>query len=170
MSGILRALGLALAAAMSLALAGCMTSTRPLFADATAVAALGKGGSYAAYERRDNGRYKRDEMIAIRVSGAGYDYIDEKGRSTPFTLHALDRSSFVAQAKTPDNYQYLVLNIRGAQAFIHVPDCDKQDQKKLAGLGVEVRQGDCVLDNVRDPKAAFEAIDFGKPTSKIVRQ
>jgi hypothetical protein len=170
------------ALALSLALGGCFASRRPLFTDATALAALGEGGRYVAYERIGN-RYKRDEAIQMRRHGAGYDYINEKGEVTAVTLHPLGKNLFAVQAESDDGgYLYGRLRMSGATGFIEVADCDKQDAKKLAALGIETRVSelakavtgradaathDCILDGVQDVEKAFSAIDFGAPTSKL---
>ena len=170
-------------AALALALGGCLASRRPLFSDATAVAALGEGGRYAAYERIGAG-YVSDETAAIRRDGAGYDYVDEKGMATPFTLHPLAENLFAVQAQSDDGgYNYARLRMSGTTGFFEAADCDRQDPKTLAALGIIAKPSepivsgakdqpsrDCILDGVQDPRKAFSMIKFGAPTSKFVRQ
>ena len=170
---------------LALALGGCLTSRQPLFAEASAVAPLGDGGRYLAYERIGN-RYKRDETLQLRRSGAGYDYINEKGAVTPVTLHPLGKNLFAVQAKADDGgYNYARLRLRGDTGFIEVADCDKQNPKKLAALGIVVKVNDlakaltgredaethdCILDGVQDIRKVFSTLNFGPPTSKVVRE
>lgn len=175
---------LAAVVALSLALGGCMTSRQPLFAEASAVAALGEGGRYIAYERI-GARYKRDEVVELRRRDRGYDYVNEKGAATPLTLHPLGGGLFAVQARTENgDYVYARLRMRGGAGYVAIADCDRQDMRKLAALGVAARDNgfanalgsrgapkrDCVLDGVRDAKKAFSALDFGPPTGKLVRQ
>jgi hypothetical protein len=177
-----RPAALAAILALSFALAGCFASRRPLFAEATAVAALGEGGRYVAYEKIGN-RFKRDEAIQMRRRDRGYDYINEKGAVTPLTLHPLAKDLFAVQAKSEDGgYLYARLRMRGATGFVEVADCDKQDMKRLAPLGVvkqmselakaltgrnDVQTHDCLLDGVQDVGKAFATIRFGT-TGKFV--
>jgi hypothetical protein len=180
-----RSAPLAAIVALSLALGGCLVSRQPLFAQASAVAPLGDGGRYVAYERIGN-RYKRDETMQLRRSGAGYDYINEKGAITPVTLHSLGGDLFAVQAQSDDGgYTYARLRLRGATGFIAIADCDKQDPKKLAALGIatkvndiakaitgrdDAQTHDCILDGVRDIRKVFSTLEFGAPTSKVVRE
>jgi hypothetical protein len=172
---------LAAVVALSMALGGCMTSRQPLFAEASAVAALGEGGRYIAYERIGT-RYKRDEIVELRHRDRGYDYITETGAVTPLTLHPLGGSLFAVQARSESgDYVYARLRLRGGVGYIAIADCDRQDRRKLAALGVAARDNgfaealgsrrapkrDCVLDGVRDAKKAFSALDFGLPTGKL---
>jgi hypothetical protein len=166
---------------LSLALCGCLASRRPLFSDATAVAALGDGGRYVAYERAGAG-YARDETMTMRRHGAGYDYVDEKGKATPVTFHPLAKNLFIAQARSDEGgYIYARLRMSGTTGYIEAADCDKQDAPALAALGVvtELSQPivtkdqpshDCILDGVQDPQKVFSTLVFSEPTSKFVRQ
>jgi hypothetical protein len=178
-AGVLAAL-----AALSVALGGCLTSRQPLFAEASAVAALGDGGRYVAYERI-GARYKRDEIVDLRRRDRGYDYINEKGAVTPLTLHPLGGGLFAVQARTENgDYVYARLRLRGGAGFVAVADCDRQDMRKLTALGVTARDNafakllgsrgapkrDCVLDGVRDAKKVFSTLDFGAPTGKLAPQ
>ena len=175
---------LAAVVALSVALGGCMTSRQPLFAEASAVAALGEGGRYVAYQRIGT-RYKRDETVELRRRDRGYDYINEKGAVTPLTLHPLGGGLFAVQARTENGeYVYARLRIRGGAGFVAVADCHRQDMRKLAALGVTARENefarllgsrgapkrDCVLDGVRDAKKVFSTLDFGAPTGKLAPQ
>lgn len=180
-----RSAPLAAVVALSLMLGGCLVSRQPLFAEASAVAPLGDGGRYVAYERFGN-RYKRDEMMQLRRTGADYDYINEKGAITPVTLHPLGKGLFAIQAKADDGgYTYARLRLSGATGFIEIADCDKQDPKKLAALGIatkvndiakaitgrdDAQTHDCVLDGVRDIRKVFSTLKIGPPTSKVVRE
>ena len=180
-----RARALAALVALSVALGGCLTSRRPLFAETSAVAALGDGGRYVAYQRI-GARYRRDETVELRRRDRGYDYINEKGAVTPLTLHPLGGGLFAVQAKTESgDYVYARLRLRDGAGFVSVADCDRRDMRKLAALGVEARENafarllgsrdgapkrDCVLDGVRDAKKVFSTLDFGAPTGKLVRQ
>jgi hypothetical protein len=170
--------------ALAFGLGGCLASQRPLFAPESAVAALGDGGRYIAYEKV-GARYKRDENVQLRRAGNGYDYVNEKGAATPVTLHPLGPRLFAIQAKNENGgYDYARLRVSGAQAFVEIADCDKQDAKALEKLGVVVRESelakamtgrdhaethDCLLDGVSDAGAAFAALRFGAPTGKLVR-
>jgi hypothetical protein len=168
--------------ALSVGLGGCLTSKQPLFAQDTAVAAFGDGGRYVAYERT-GARYKRDEQVQLRRVGSGYDYVNEKGDVTAVTLHALGPRLFTIQAKSDDGgYNYARLRMSGAIGFVEIADCDKQDVKKLASLGIVVQESelakaltgrdhakvhDCLLDGVNDIGKVFATLRFGAPTGKL---
>jgi hypothetical protein len=171
--------------ALSLGLGGCFISQQPLFPEASAVAAVGDGGRYLAYEKIGN-RYKRDETVELRRRDNGYDYINEKGAVTPLTLHPLGKNLFAIQAKNESGgYVYARLRLLGNVGFVEVPDCDKQDLSKLKAVGIvaqdselakaltgrdHVQTHECVLDDVSDVNKAFATIHFGAPTGKLVRQ
>jgi len=69
-------------------------------------------------------------------------------------------------------------------APVAVADCDRQDMRKLAALGVAAQENafakllgsrgapkrDCVLDGVRDVKKVFSTLDFGPSTGKLAPQ
>ena len=58
----------AAAVALSVGLGGCFLSQQPLFPEASAVAAVGDGGHYLAYEKIGH-RYKRDEAVEFHHAG-----------------------------------------------------------------------------------------------------
>lgn len=166
---------IALALALPFLLAGCFTSSQPKFPLSNAVPALGDGGRYVAYERRDDGSFKRDETVQMRPRAAGgYDYIDEKGKVTPFSLHRIGPDRHVAQAIRDDGHtaDYILLHARDAEVLTYATDCAKQDAAKLKRLGVEIRdQGRiCAIDKVADPAALFAALKLGEPSGKMVRE
>jgi hypothetical protein len=170
--------------ALASGLGGCLTSQRPLFAPDSAVAAFGDGGRYVAYQRI-GARYKRDESVQLRNVGNGYDYVNEKGAVTPVTLHPLGGRLFAIQARDENGgYDYARLRVRGVEAFVEIADCDKQNAKVLAKLGIVVRESalaialtghdhvkehDCILDGVSNASNAFGTLHFGAPTGKLVR-
>jgi hypothetical protein len=180
-----RAAALTAIVALSLALGGCLISRRPLFAETSAVAALGGGGRYVAYRRVGAG-YRRDETVELRRHDRGYDYVNEKGAVTPLTLHPLGGALFAVQARTEGgDYVYARLRLRGRVGFVAIADCGARDMRKLAALGVVAQANafarvlgsgggaqtrDCVLDGVRDPRKLFSALDFGAPTGKLAPQ
>jgi hypothetical protein len=110
-----------------------MTSQRPLFDEEGAVAALGDGGRYGAYERAEDGRYERKETIQIERKSRAYDFISENGHSNRATFHPLRAATYVAQMN------YFLLHITSGETFLHALDCSKQDSSKLIALRVEVR-------------------------------
>jgi hypothetical protein len=180
-----RGASFAAAVVLSLSLGGCFISQQPLFSEANAVAAVGDGGHYLAYEKIGN-RYKRDEAVELRRHDNGYDYINEKGAVTPLTLHPLSKNLFAIQAKNEGGgYVYARLRLLGNVGFVEVPDCDKQEPNKLKALGIAARESelakaltgrdhaqthDCILDGVSDVNKAFATIRFGAPTGKLVPQ
>jgi hypothetical protein len=157
-------------ATLSIALAGCFTSQRPLFDTAGAATPLGEGGRFVSYSRASKG-FKRDEKIEVRLKGKSYDFVDEQGKATPATLHPIGKDLFVAQATNErGGYDYVVLRVRAKDVIGYGPSCVKQNAAKLRALGVEIRSEECVLDKVTDPKALFSAINKGEPTLKLVRE
>ena len=155
---------------MSVALAGCFTSKRPVFDEATAVAAFGDGGRFAGYTRGEHG-FTRDEAIEVRRNGKGYDFVDEKGHVTSVTFHAIGEDLFAAQARADGGgYDYVVVRVGAREALLYGPSCDKQDMARLKAFGVEIDGEECLLDKVADPKALFAKLKLGPPTSKLVKE
>ncbi|MPZ56963.1 MAG: hypothetical protein GEU91_10805 [Rhizobiales bacterium] len=173
-SRLLRLGQTALALSVSLLLAGCFTSSQPKFTLASAVPALGNGGRYIVYQRNSDGSFQRDESFEMRGrADRGYDYIEDKGKVTPVSLHRIGPDRYVAQAIREDGKtaDYLVLRLRGNEVLSYGPDCAKQDAAKLKGLGVEIRdKTTCVIDRVADPAALFATLELGEPGVKMVRE
>jgi hypothetical protein len=163
------------ALAASFLLSGCIFSETPKFPAESAVAAFGDGGRFQGYDRAEDGHYKKaDEAIFIvkRRGDGGYDFVDIKDKVQPISFYPIAGGNFVGQA--PENgrsrYAYVVFRIAGNEAFIYVPDCDKQDKAKLDKLGVAIGQFECSIDRVADPAAFFASLTLGEPTSKLVRE
>ncbi len=154
-------------------LTGCFTSDRPMFAPESAARAVGDGGKYATFEQVD-GREQPGDPVEIRPRGANaYDFIDEKGRATPVTFHALPDGRFVAQAKleADQGYGYLILRVDGPQIIVTPIECDKQDEARMNTLGVVRRtQFECRIDAVADPIAFFTALKPTPAVSRMVRR
>ncbi len=159
---------IAAVALLSVCLAGCLSSKRPLFGEAQAVAALGDGGRYQTWERTDSGGYKREERVSVRRTGKVYEFTDARGVSTTVSFHPLTEGRFAGQILSGGgDYAYVMMRMEGRVAYMHAADCEKQDKEKLAALGVEFRNRQCLLDKVTDPQALFAALEFGPPTSKM---
>lgn len=164
---------MALVVLLSALLSGCFTSDRPMFASESAVRAVGDGGKYATFEQVD-GKEKSSDPIEIRPRGANaYDFIDEKGVTTPVTFHALPDGRYVGQAKLEDDkgYGYLLVRLDGRQIIVTPIECNKQDDARMASLGV-VRRTDyeCRVDAVADPVAFFGGLKASDPVSRMVPQ
>jgi hypothetical protein len=158
-----------LALAAVIAVSACMTSQRPLFDTASAVTPLA-AGTYGSFERQDDNSYKRDATITIERGGNGYDFINEEKKATSITLYELRPDTFVGQAKgNRGDYAYLVFRIAGADIFIHIPDCEKQDKTRISEFGARIERLECKLDKVGDVKGFFAMLDLGQPHAKLVR-
>jgi hypothetical protein len=164
------------ALAACLLLSGCFTSETPKFPieSAVAVAMLGDGGRFQTYERLDGDSYKKDEVMVVkRRTDGGYDFVNEKGEVQPISFHPLAGGNLVGQAHEPGKprYGYVIFRIAGSEAFVYLPDCEKQDKAQLEKLGVVfVGQYECNIDRVSDPAAFFASVRLGEPTSKMVRE
>jgi hypothetical protein len=163
------------ALAASFLLSGCFFSETPKFPAASAVAAFGDGGRFQGYDRTEDGRYKKaDEAIIIvkHRGDGGYDFVDEKDKVQPISFYPVVGGNFVGQALEDgkSRYSYIIFRIAGNEAFIYVPDCDKQDKAQLEKLGVAIGQFECNIDRVADPAAFFASLTLGEPTSKLVRE
>jgi major membrane immunogen (membrane-anchored lipoprotein) len=158
---------------LSALLSACFASDRPLFAPESAVRVLGDGGKYATFELVD-GKENPSDSVEIRPHGANaYDFIDEKGATTPVTFHPLPDGRYVGQAKLDGNqgYGYLIVRIDGAQIVVTPIECNKQDDARMASLGVVRRsQYECGIDAVADPSAFFAGLKPSEPVSRMVRQ
>lgn len=160
----------ALVVALSLALGGCLSSKRPLYDESAAVTPLAEG-HYGAYERGDTIRFKQTDVISIKRSGQGYDFIDGKAHSHHVTLYPYGPKTFIAQAKTDgDDYLYVQMEPRGGTIMIRTADCSKQDTAKLTALGVDVANADCKLDRISDPTAVFSALHYSRSSGKLIRK
>src|SRR5262249_28195747 len=96
-------------------LSGCFASDRPIFAPESAVRAVGDGGKYATFELAD-GKENPSDPVEIRPRGAkAYDFVDEKGVTTPVTFHPLPDGRYVGQAKLDGDqgYGYLLVRVDG---------------------------------------------------------
>ncbi len=161
------------ALAASFLLSGCFFSETPKFPAENAVAAFGDGGRFQGYDRTEGDRYKKaDEAIFIvkRRGDGGYDFVDEKGEVQPISFHPITGGNFVGQVSEKSRYSYVVVRVAGNEAFIYVPDCEKQDKAQLEKLGVAIGQFECKIDRVADPAAFFASLTLGEPTSKFVRE
>ena len=163
------------ALAASFLLSGCFVSETPRFPAESAVAAFGDGGRFQGYDRTEDDRYKKaDEAIIIvkRRADGGYDFVNEKDEVQPISFHPVAGGNFVGQAPETgkSRYAYVVFRVVGNEAFIYVPDCDKQDKAQLEKLGVVIGQFECRIDRVADPAAFFASLTLGEPTSKLVRE
>jgi hypothetical protein len=169
----MRSLATILALAAGFLLAGCFASERPMFPQSSAVPALGDGGRYAAFEQID-GKDKPTESMTVRPrSDAGYDFINEKGATTPVTFHVIPGGLHVAQVKLEGNqgYGYVLFRISRNEALVIPAECDKQDQAKLVALGVEIRNKfECHIDKIADPVAFFAGLQTGASISKLVKE
>jgi hypothetical protein len=158
---------------LSALLSGCFSSNRPMFSPDSAVPAVGDGGKYATFEQVD-GKEKPSDLVEIRPRGAsGYDFIDEKGVATPVTFHPLPDGRHVGQAKLEGDqgYGYLLVRVDGAQIVVTPIECNKQDDARMAALGVVRRsQYECGIDAVADPVAFFAGLKPSDPVSRMVRQ
>jgi hypothetical protein len=164
---------IALLVLLAALLSGCFASDRPVFAPESATRAVGDGGKYATFEQVD-GREQPSDPVEIRPRGANaYDFVNEKGIATPVTFHALPDGRFVAQAKLDGNqgYWYVVLRIDGPQITVTPLDCNKQDDARMAALGVVRRsEHECGIDAVKDPLAFFAGLKPDAASSRMVRQ
>jgi hypothetical protein len=169
----MRPVAAVLALALSFLLAGCFASQKPMFPQASAVPALGDGGSYATYEQVD-GKDKQAESITVRKrADGGYDFINNKGATNPVSFHPIAGGLHVAQVtlEGDSGYGYALFRVAGNEAFVVPAECDKQDQARMVALGVEIRgRYECRIDRVVDPAAFFSGLKLGEPISKMVRQ
>lgn len=158
---------------LSALLTGCFTSEHPMFPPDSAVRAVGDGGRYATFEQHD-GKEDPSDAVEIRPRGAnGYDFVDEKGVTTPVTFHALPDGRHVAQAKLEGDqgYGYLIVRVDGAQIVVTPIECNKQDDARMASLGVVRRsEYECRIDAVADPLAFFAGLKASDPVSRMVPQ
>jgi hypothetical protein len=163
------------ALAASFLLSGCFFSETPKFPTQNAVAVFGDGGRFQGYDRMEGDRYKKadEAIITVKRRGdGGYDFVDTKDKVQSITFYPIAGGNFVGQAleNGKSRYAYVVFHIAGNEAFVYVPDCDKQDKAQLDKLGVAIGQFECSIDRVADPAAFFASLTLGEPTSKLVRE
>jgi len=166
---------LPVALAASLLLSGCFFSETPKFGLDSAVDILGDGGRYQAYERLEDGSYKKDEPMTVkRRADRAYDFVDDKGETQLISFHAIAGGYHVGQAKNEKNqppYTYVIIRMNGAEALLFVPQCDRQDKSLLLRYGVTLtRQLECTIDRVLSPAEFFAEVKVGEPASKLVRE
>jgi hypothetical protein len=169
----MRRVAAVLTLALTLLLAGCFASQKPMFPQSSAVPVLGDGGTYATYERVD-GKDQQTESITVRKrSDGGYDFINNKGATNPVSFHPISGGLHVAQVKLDGDsgYGYVLFRFNGNEGLVVPAECDKQDQEKMKALGVEIRSRfECRIDRIADPAAFFAALKLSEPISKMVRQ
>ena len=159
--------------ALGFLLAGCFASQQPMFQQSTAVPALGDGGRYATYEQVDGKDVQAEAMTVRKRSDGGYDFVNDKGATNPVSFHPIAGGLHVAQVKLDGDsgYGYVLFRISGNEALVVPAECDKQDQARMAALGVEIRgRYECRIDRVVDPAAFFAGLKQSPPISKMVRQ
>ena len=164
----------ALAFALAALLSGCFASDKPMFAPESGVRPL-EPGHYALFEPDQE---KASEYMDLRLRGNVYDFINEKGAVNPVSFHPIAGGLFVAQVgempqRTTDKkgYGYGLFKVDGREALVYVVECDKQDQAKLAMLGVEFRdQYECFIDNGADPAVFFAGLKRGDRPSRMLRE
>jgi hypothetical protein len=160
---------IALVAMLSALLSGCFASDKPMFSAETAVMALG-GGKYATFEQLADGKEEPSDTIEVRLGPNNvYDFIDEKGEATPVTIHPLSGDEHVLQAKLKGGYGYVVIRTASPKEAIVTPvECNKQDEAKMAALGVERRDRfECRIDKVADPAAFFAGLTRSRAVSRM---
>lgn len=168
----MRRLATAFTLAVSVLLAGCFASQRPMFPQASAVPALGDGGRYAAFEQVDGKDKPTETMMARPRSDGGYDFVNEKGAATPVTFHVIPGGLHIAQVKLEGSgYGYVLFRIAAKEALVIPAECEKQDQAKMIALGVEIRSKfECRIDKVADPVAFFAGLKLSESISKLVKE
>ncbi len=168
----MRRLATILALAAGFLLAGCFASQQPKFPQSSAVPAL-EEGHYTTFEIVDGKDIASDKYVVRKRPDGVYEFVDEKGRTTPVTFHALPGAAYVAQVQLENKkgYGYVVFRRSGNELLVNTPDCEKQDKAKMTAAGVEIRsQYECFIDKVADPAAFFAGLTYGKPASKMVKQ
>jgi hypothetical protein len=165
-------LSVPLIAGLSFLLCGCFYSEAPRFSSDTAVAVFGDGGRFAFFEREVDG-YQRKESFTMKRVKDGYAFSDDKGESRTVSFHDVGNGRLAIQAMPLPGataaYDYAILIREGAEYFIYIPQCDRQDPKLLAEHTVgPIGKFECGIDKVSNPRALFGALDLGEPASKIV--
>ena len=172
-----RAAGMFAIAMLAALLGGCFLSEQAKFPLSAAAPALGEGGRFDIFEHEAGDRYKAQAEVLVlkrRPDGA-YDFTNEKGESSPISLHRVAPDLFVGQSASTRGdktaFAYVMFRVAGNEAFLYIPQCEAQDQAKLAAAKVEVRgQLECYIDGVADPAALFASFKLGDPVSKLVRK
>jgi len=166
-------LRIAVVVLLSALLSGCFVSDHPVFGPESAVRVLGDGGKYATFEQVD-GKEQPGDPIEIRPREANaYDFVNQNGAANRVTFHPLPDGRYVAQTKldADQGYGYVIARIDGPQIVPLPIDCDKQDQARMASLGVVRRsQYECRIDAVKDPTGFFVGLKTTEPVSRMVRQ
>jgi hypothetical protein len=164
---------IAFVAFLAALLSGCFASDRPLFGAETAVLALGDGGKFATFEL-DNGKEKPSDPIEVRTGANNvYSFVNEKGVATPVSFHSLSGDEHIAQVKLggDSGYGYVLVRTDGREVVVIPAECDKQDEAKMAALGVVRRnQYECRIDKVADPAAFFAGLKRSEPVSRMMRE
>lgn len=163
-------------------LAGCFTSSRPLFTEATAEAPL-ETGHYTSYACENSTCDTAEGAFDINLQGKRYTVVDSDNKTSLLTLHPHGEHQFIAQmtSSTPQGkpaYDYLLLRMQKGEMLLYAANCKAQDAAKLTALGVVVETspggfiGDsvtCRLDGVKDAQALFATVNWGEPMLKLVR-
>ena len=154
--------------ALSILLSGCFSSDEPRFPLESGAAAFGDGGRFVYFEREGD-RYRREHPFTMKRVKNAYEMVNDKGEVQTISFHDVGNGRLVAQVpQGKQGYGYAILTRKGAESFIYVPDCLKQDPKLLATHNVgPIGQFECGIDKVTNLQDLFGAVDPGEPTSKI---
>jgi hypothetical protein len=164
---------LAIVLALTALLGGCFASKGWKFSPSSAVPVLGDGGRYATFERDEGKEKPSDPLVVRRRADGGYDFIDEKGTTTPVTFHAIPGGLHVAQVKLDgeQGYGYVLTRVTDRELVVIPAECDKQEKARMQALGVEEHSRfECRIDKISDPAAFFAALKTGEPVSRMVRE
>lgn len=156
--------------AAGLLLAGCMTSAEPKFSPSTALPLMGDGGRFVLYERSDNGRFEKKEVVTISRTPDGRYSVPDPDEKVTFTLHRVG-SYIVVQSRLEKAkiYDYSFARLSGKEIHRLKLDWEAQDRARLEALGVtDIDRFGGKIDGVTDMQAFVAALKFGDVEQKLV--
>jgi hypothetical protein len=155
----MRRLCIAVLAALTLGLSGCLVSERPLIAAGDAAFPLPDRVSAERFKPGDNG-WEHDTNETAYRAGASYVVTHEDGEEMELTLERIAQNTFIAQTKASDGgYMYGLLVFDGGRIFEYNVDCSDFDAAESQRYGI-VKKGDsddCTVTSTRGLAAAYIA-------------
>jgi Deacetylase PdaC len=130
-------------------------------------------------ESADNGATMTAMAKLVRVAVArekiarGLGDAGDAAKTTVTPEAYLAQDSFIADGVQPTLLKLGPVTLAPSPdgVFFYLPQCDGQDQAKLATFGVAVTRGfECSIDGVADPAGLFATLELGQPVSKMVRR
>jgi hypothetical protein len=150
---------IALLAALTLALGGCLVSEGSLIGPGEAAFPLPDRASAERFKVGENKGWEHDTNESAYRSGAGYIVTHEDGDEMELVLKRIAQNTFIAQTKSGDGgYMYGLLVFQGTTIYEYAIDCDDFSPAELQRYGlVKKDDSDCTVTSAQGLAAGYLA-------------